>query len=181
MKLVILDRDGVINHDSTEYIKSPDEWHALPGSLMGIAELTQAGYTVTVATNQSGIARGLYDEATLAAIHAKMHDQVKAEGGHIDSIFYCPHGPWDECDCRKPAAGMFHQIAAHYECNLQGIPVVGDSYRDLEAGMSVGCTPWLVMTGNGRRTLTQHEHCQDFAKADDLRAVAHKLITKSSS
>ena len=147
MKLIILDRDGVINYDSVGYIKSPDEWQAIPGSLEAIATLTQANYTISVATNQSGIGRGYYDVATLDAIHAKMYQQVAQFGGHIDSLFYCPHIDADQCDCRKPKPGLLNQIAKHYHCTLEGIPLIGDSPRDIEAALAVGAAPILVNTG----------------------------------
>ena len=156
MKLVILDRDGVINQDSPLFIKSPHEWLPIKGSLEAIALLNQLGYTVVVATNQSGIARKLFDENTLHAIHEKMHQAVKACGGCIDAIFYCPHGPNDSCDCRKPKPGLLQQIAKHYKLNLEQVVCVGDSYRDLEAALAAGATPVLVLTGNGRKTLQSH-------------------------
>ena len=154
-KLVILDRDGVINADSDEYVKTVDEWIALPGSIDAIARLSQAGWRVVVATNQSGLARGMFDMAELNAMHAKMHRAVAAAGGRVDAVFYCPHGPDDDCDCRKPLPGMFEQIARRYDTSLDGVPVIGDSLRDLQAGAAVGCTPHLVLTGKGQRTLAK--------------------------
>jgi len=165
MKLVILDRDGVINEDSPHYIKSSHEWHPIKGSLEAIAELNQLGFTVAVATNQSGIARRMYDEVTLKNIHEKMHRAVNAVGGKIDSIFYCPHGPDDNCDCRKPKPGLLQQIAKHYEIDLGNVSCVGDSYRDLQAASHAGATPVLVLTGNGRKTLQTH--------AKDLQKIAY--------
>lgn len=152
MKLVILDRDGVINQDSDAFVKSPDEWIALPGSLQAIARLSQAGWTVVVATNQSGLARGLFDITALNAIHDKMHQEVKQAGGRIDAIFLCPHGPDDGCTCRKPLPGMYHEIARRYDVDLRGVPAIGDSLRDLQAAASAGCSTWLALTGNGIRT-----------------------------
>jgi D-glycero-D-manno-heptose 1,7-bisphosphate phosphatase len=157
MKLVILDRDGVINEDSSEFIKSPAEWKPLPGSLDGIAQLTRAGFTVVVATNQSGIGRGLLDEETLAAIHSKMDRVVAEAGGRIDAIFYCPHRPEDDCDCRKPRAGLLRQAAARYHLSLEGVAVIGDSMRDIEAAREVRARPMLVLTGSGRATLARLE------------------------
>jgi D-glycero-D-manno-heptose 1,7-bisphosphate phosphatase len=153
MKLVILDRDGVINEDSPDFIKSAAEWKPLPGSLEGIAQLTGAGFSVVVATNQSGIGRGLLDEATLTAIHRKMQTAVTAAGGHIEAIHYCPHRPEDDCDCRKPKAGLLREIAARFRTSLHGVPVIGDSYRDIQAARKVGARPILVLTGSGRATL----------------------------
>lgn len=152
MKLAILDRDGVINHDSDAYVKSPDEWVPIPGSLEAIARLSQAGWKVVVASNQSGLARGLFSTETLNAIHAKLRHELAQLGGHVDAIFVCPHGPDDGCECRKPKPGMFIDIARRYDTSLQDVPAVGDSWRDLQAAASAGCSPWLVMTGNGRKT-----------------------------
>jgi len=176
MKLVIIDRDGVINEDSPAYIKSADEWHPIPNSLEAIALLNRLGFTVTVATNQSGLGRGYYDIPTLEAIHDKMYQSAKDAGGTIDSIFYCPHVSEDNCDCRKPKPGLLHQIAKHYGISLDNVPYVGDSYRDLQAGISAGATPVLVLTGNGRKTLTTHSHdLQKIAYYDDLYAFACSL------
>lgn len=152
MKLAIIDRDGVINHDSDAYIKSPDEWVPIPGSLEAIARLSQAGWRVVVATNQSGLARGLYSVETLNAIHAKLRYELAQVGGQVDAIFICPHGPDDGCECRKPKSGMFLDIAKRYDISMQNVPAVGDSWRDLQAAANVGCATWLVLTGNGRKT-----------------------------
>ncbi len=152
MKLVILDRDGVINHDSDAFIKSPDEWIPIPGSLEAIARLNQAGYRVVVATNQSGIARGLFNMATLNAIHQKMHQAAHLVGADIDAVFFCPHSADDNCDCRKPKPGMVQAIAERFDVSLKGVPNVGDSLRDLQSGYVLGCTPYLVLTGKGERT-----------------------------
>jgi len=152
MKLIILDRDGVINHDSPDFIKSPQEWTPIPGSLEAIARLNQAGYRVVVATNQSGIARELFDIATLNAIHAKMHAAAQLAGADIDAIFFCPHAAIDGCDCRKPKSGMFEEIGKRFKMNLKGVPTVGDSLRDLQSGFNSGCTPYLVLTGKGEKT-----------------------------
>ncbi|MDJ0759983.1 MAG: D-glycero-beta-D-manno-heptose 1,7-bisphosphate 7-phosphatase [Woeseiaceae bacterium] len=151
-RLVVLDRDGVINEDSDAFIKSPDEWVAIPGSLEAIARLCDAGYTVTVATNQSGIARGYFDEQVLDAIHDKMLTGARMAGGEIDFVAVCPHGPDDDCDCRKPRPGLLKQIADRYRASLDDVPVVGDSLRDLQAGASVGAKPMLVLTGKGEKT-----------------------------
>lgn len=155
MKLIILDRDGVINEDSPDYIKHPDEWHAIPGSLQAIARLYQAGWTVAIASNQSGLARGLFDISALTAIHQKLRKELAQLGGAVDSIFVCPHGPDDNCLCRKPLPGLFHDIARRYDIDLAGVPSVGDSLRDIQAAASAGCQPWLVQTGNGPKTLKQ--------------------------
>lgn len=174
VKLVVLDRDGTINQDSAAYIKSPEEWMALPGSAEAIARLCRAGFTVAVASNQSGLARGLFDEATLARIHAKMQTVVREAGGEIDRIVWCPHHPDDDCDCRKPRPGLLHRLAEHYGIDLEGVPVVGDSARDLEAGRAVGARPMLVRTGNGRRTEAEGK-AGDAEVYDNLAAAAAAL------
>ena len=149
MKLVILDRDGTINADSTEFIKTPDEWQPLPGALEAIARLNHAGWHVVVASNQSGLGRGLFDVDSLNAMHAKMHKLLAAVGGRVDAVFYCPHTPDDKCHCRKPEPGLFEQIGERYGVDLKGVPVVGDATRDVVAGATAGCEPHLVLTGNG--------------------------------
>ncbi len=152
MKLIILDRDGVINHDSDAFIKTPDEWIPIPGSLEAIARLNEAGYRVVVSTNQSGIARGLFNMQMLNAIHQKMHTCAQAVGADIEAIFFCPHAADDNCDCRKPKPGMLHTIAQRFNMSLKGVPTIGDSLRDLQAGFVVGCEPYLVLTGKGEKT-----------------------------
>jgi D-glycero-D-manno-heptose 1,7-bisphosphate phosphatase len=144
MPFVILDRDGVINYDSVDYIKSPDEWHPIPGSLDAIAALNRAGFQVLVATNQSGIARGLYDIMTLDQIHEKMMHELGTHGGYIDEIFFCPHHPDDHCKCRKPKPGLIHQIATKYPINLAETFFIGDSLVDVQAANFAGCIPLLV-------------------------------------
>lgn len=152
-KLVILDRDGVINVDSDAFIKSPEEWVAIPGSLEAIARLNHAGYRVVVASNQSGIGRGLFDMATLNAIHAKMQRAAATVGGRIDAVFFCPHTADDQCDCRKPKPGLLKMIMDRFEIDPASTPVVGDSLRDLEAGAALGFATHLVLTGKGAKTL----------------------------
>ena len=153
MKLIILDRDGVINIGSAQFIKTPEEWRPIPGSLEAIARLTRDGWRVVVATNQSGLARGLFEMATLNAIHAKMHKAVAQAGGRIEAVFYCPHSADMDCDCRKPRTGLFNEIATRYGRDLLGVPSIGDSLRDLQAAASVGARPLLVRTGKGEKTL----------------------------
>ncbi|RFA30659.1 D-glycero-beta-D-manno-heptose-1,7-bisphosphate 7-phosphatase [Alkalilimnicola ehrlichii] len=152
-RLVVLDRDGVINADSDAYIKSPAEWVALPGSLEAIARLNRAGFRIVVFTNQSGIARGLFDEAMLSAMHEKLARELAAQGGKLSGIYVCPHGPKDNCHCRKPRTGLLEQISEDFACTLEGVPIIGDSRRDLEAAEAVGGRPILVRTGKGLRTL----------------------------
>lgn len=153
---VLLDRDGVINHDSVDFIKSPDEWEPLPGSLEAIALFNQQGYKVVVITNQSGLSRGKFDTATLERIHGKMHAMAAETGGAIDQVYYCPHSPEDNCGCRKPKPGLLKAFAADYQTVLDDIFFIGDSFRDLEAGWAAGAKPALVKTGNGLETLNQH-------------------------
>lgn len=155
MRLMILDRDGVINEDSEAYIKSPEEWLPIPGSLEAIARLNRADYRVVVASNQSGLARGLFDFDTLNRIHEKMHRALAEVGGGIDAIFFCPHGPEDDCKCRKPKPGLFVDIARRMGIPLQNVPAIGDSLRDLQAAESIGAQPVLVLTGNGKNTYRQ--------------------------
>jgi len=175
-KLVILDRDGVINHDSDDFIKSVDEWMPLPGSLEAMARLTQAGWIVAVATNQSGLARGLYDEATLAAMHQKMRDLLAAHGGRVDYLVYCPHGPNEASTCRKPLPGMYTEIAEHFGCSLKNVPVIGDSLRDLQAAVAVDARPMLVRTGKGERTLAAGGIPDATPVFDDLAAAVNALL-----
>jgi D-glycero-D-manno-heptose 1,7-bisphosphate phosphatase len=175
MKLVILDRDGVINQDSDAFIKSLEEWIPLPGSIEAIARLSQAGWTVAVATNQSGLARGYFDEQTLEAMHQRLRELVAEQGGRIELIRHCPHGPDDGCDCRKPLSGLFRAIAEHFQVALEGVPTVGDSLRDLQAGAAVGCRPYLVRTGKGVQT-EQKELPAGTLVFDNLAAVANHLL-----
>ncbi len=179
LKLIVLDRDGVINEDSDAYVKTLEEWIPIPGSLQAIARLSQAGWTVAVATNQSGLARGMFDASTLDDMHFKMQQLVMEQGGRIDLIMHCPHGPDAGCECRKPKPGLFRSIAEHFGlADLKGVPVVGDSHRDLHAGLMLGGTPYLVRTGKGLRTLegTLPSGTQVF---DDLAAVVDNLLEKS--
>lgn len=155
MKLIILDRDGVINHDSDDYIKTPAEWVPIDGSIEAIARLYNSGWTVAVATNQSGLARGYYDSATLDAMHDKLRALLAEYRAHIGFIAYCPHGPEDDCQCRKPKAGLLEQISQHYQQPLAGVWFVGDSLRDLQAAVSVQAVPVLVTTGKGSQTAQQ--------------------------
>ena len=176
MKLIILDRDGVINFDSAQFIKSPDEWKPIPGSLAAIARLNQSGYRVVVATNQSGVGRGLFEMDTLNAIHEKMHKALAQVGGRIDAIFFCPHTSADNCACRKPKPGMLHEISKRFNTNLTDVPAIGDALRDLEAAVTVGAKPMLVLTGKGKKTATDPELPAGTLIFPDLAAaVAHLL------
>ena len=151
MKLVVLDRDGTINEDRDDFVKSPDEWLPVPGALEAIAQLNHAGWHTVVATNQSGLARGLFDLAALNAIHARMNRELAAAGGRIDAIFFCPHGPDDGCSCRKPLPGLLEKIAERYGVDAAEIHVVGDSLRDLQAGAAAGCQVHAVLSGKSAR------------------------------
>lgn len=177
-KLILLDRDGVINQDSDNYIKSVDEWRPIPGSLEAIARLNRAGYRIVVITNQSGISKGLFDLEGLAAMHNKMLRMASEVGGKIDAILFCPHGPEAKCACRKPKPGMFEQVALRYDTHLQGTVAVGDSLRDLQAGAAMGCKTFLVKTGKGLRTLADKsaELPPGTQVFDDLLAVAKLLV-----
>jgi len=176
MKLVILDRDGVINFDSPDYIKSPGEWRPVPGSLEAIALLAQNGWRVVVATNQSGIARGLFDMATLNAIHAKMHKAVNHAGGRIEAVFYCPDLPGMDCTCRKPRPGMLISIGERFNVPLERVPAVGDKLSDLQAARAVGARPILVLTGNGKATRANGGLPEDTQIFADLLSVARALV-----
>jgi D-glycero-D-manno-heptose 1,7-bisphosphate phosphatase len=182
-KLVILDRDGTINVDSLDYIKSADEWQPLPGALEAIARLNHAGWHVVVASNQSGLGRGLFEVSELNDIHAKMHQQLANVGGRIDAVFYCPHSPDEGCGCRKPAPGLFEQIAERYGVHLKGVPAVGDSARDLVAAVAVGCEPHLVLTGKGEayrgRSLPESFPAQTQVHAD-LAAFVDDLLARET-
>ena len=175
MKLIILDRDGTINEDSDQYIKSPAEWKPIPGSLEAIARLTQGGWRVVVATNQSGIARGLFDMAALNAIHAEMHRAVNLAGGRIEAIFFCPHAADSNCECRKPKPGLLREIASRMDTGLAGVPMIGDSLRDVEAAAAAGAKPYLVLTGKGKKTRAAGGLPPGTEVFPDLAAVAARL------
>ncbi len=186
MKLIILDRDGVINEDSDQYIKSVEEWRPIPGSIEAIAKLGDAGYSVVVATNQSGLSRGLFGLDELESIHHKMCRLAEQAGGCISAIFYCPHLPEEHCRCRKPAPGLFEAIAREFNADLAGVPVVGDSLRDLQAGLLLHCMPILVRTGKGRTTEPLlHEqddpHLRNTLVFDDLAAVTDHLLLEKGT
>jgi D-glycero-D-manno-heptose 1,7-bisphosphate phosphatase len=175
MKLVILDRDGTINYDSDQYIKSPAEWKPIPGSLEAIARLTQGDWRVVIATNQSGIERGLFDMATLNAIHAEMHRAVNQMGGRIDAIFFCPHAADSKCECRKPKPGLLREIGTRFDTELKGVPMIGDALRDVAAAAAVGAKPYLVLTGKGRKTRDAGGLPPGTEIFDDLAAIAARL------
>lgn len=176
MKLIILDQAGVINQSSDTFIKSPEEWIAIPGSLDAIAQLTHAGYRVIIATNQSGIGRGLLDMATYNAINDKMYKAVNQAGGRIDAIFFCPHTAADNCACRKPATGLFDEIMQRYGVNLKNVPAVGDSLKDMQAAVAVGALPILVLTGNGEVTRNAQDLPEQTQVYADLAALVNVLV-----
>ncbi len=177
-KLIILDRDGVINYDSEAFIKSPEEWRPIPGSLDAIARLNHAGFRVVIATNQSGIGRGLFDMATLNAIHEKMHRALAQVGARVDAVFYCPHTADADCGCRKPKAGMLHEIGERYGLDLTGVPCIGDSLRDLQSARAAGAQPMLVLTGKGEKTLREGEFPQDTVIFPDLAFAVSALLAE---
>ena len=183
MKLVILDRDGTINHERDDYIKSADEWVPLPGAIEAIARLNHAGWHVVVATNQSGIGRGLFDMAAMNAMHAKMHQMLARHGGRVDAVFFCPHTPEDMCTCRKPQPGLFKMIGERFGVALEEVPMVGDLPRDVLAAQSVGCEPHLVRTGQAA-AMTESElvdlrrQVPDLTIHPDLSAFADFLILR---
>ena len=179
MKLVILDRDGVINQDSDNFIKSPEEWKPIPGSLEAISRFTQADYRVIVATNQSGVGRGLFDMAALNSIHRKMHDAVFHAGGRIDAVFFCPHAAESNCSCRKPKTGMFVDISQRFNMALAGVPSIGDSLRDMQASSAVGARPVLVLTGKGEKTKASGELPRDTLIYDNLLDAAKHILAKA--
>ena len=184
MKLIILDRDGVLNQDSDAYVKSVDEWIPIPGSAEAVGKLCKAGYTVAIATNQSGLARGYFAEADLAAMHDKMVALAAEHGGEFAHIAYCPHGPDDHCDCRKPLPGLIHQIEQALDVSAKAAWMIGDSIRDLEAGAAAGCQTALVRTGKGEKSeykLTSHDSLSEAPVFDDLQSFVATLLARSDA
>lgn len=175
---MILDRDGTINVDSDSFVKSPDEWLPLPGSLEAIALLNQHDYKVVVITNQSGIARGLFDLATLEAMHDKMRRLAHLAGGNIEVVYFCPHGPDDACSCRKPKPGLFQVFAQDKQTDLKNVYAVGDSFRDIEASIAAGARPILVKTGKGQKTSDQHPQL-NIPIFDNLYDAATYIVSNS--
>jgi D-glycero-D-manno-heptose 1,7-bisphosphate phosphatase len=174
--LIILDRDGVINYDSDQFIKSPDEWRPIPGSLEAIARLNHAGFRVVVATNQSGLGRGLFDMETMVAINEKLHKSLAHVGGRIDAVFYCPHAADSDCECRKPKPGLLMEIGQRFGVDLTGVPCVGDSLRDLQAAQAVGAQPILVLSGKGEKTLREGSFPSNTVIFPDLAFAAAALL-----
>ena len=178
-KLVILDRDGVVNHDSDNYIRSVDEWQPIDRSLTAITRLKEHRYTVAIATNQSGIGRGYYDLATLANMHNKLHAMLFEKGAFVDGIFFCPHTPQQHCLCRKPASGLYTAIGKYFSVDLRHVPVVGDSRRDLEAAKAVGASPVLVQTGKGKDTVKKLTQDEEIPVYDDLASAVDAIIANA--
>ena len=185
MKLVILDRDGTINTDSDEYVKSPEEWTPLPGALEAIARLNHAGWHVAIASNQSGLGRGLFDVSAVNAMHAKMHKLLAAHGGRIDAVFYCPHSPDEGCSCRKPLPGLLEQLGDRFGVELKATPMVGDGLRDMQAAAAAGCEPHLVLTGKGEAFRGQSPLPAPFPTHttvhEDLAAFAEFLVARGTA
>lgn len=177
MKTIILDRDGVINYDSYEYIKSPEEWHRVPGSLEAIAQLNRAGYQVFVATNQSGIARGLYDLAMLSQIHEKLVRELAAVGGYIEEIFFCPHHPDDQCACRKPQPGMLYQIQKKYGVNFADTFYIGDTLTDVQVANAVGCKPILILSEKGVKAVAKYPELKSVLQFADLEKAVEFILS----
>lgn len=179
MKLIIIDRDGVINEDSDAYIKSTEEWIPIPGSLEAIARLNRAGYTVTVATNQSGLSRGYFDLKTLSEMHRKMESLLAEKGGHVDAMFYCPHGPGDGCDCRKPKPGLLNEIGKRFQTKLNNVLFIGDTLSDIKAAQAANAKPILVRTGKGEKTekLLKENGFADVHVYKNLSKVVDAILT----
>jgi D-glycero-D-manno-heptose 1,7-bisphosphate phosphatase len=177
-KLIVLDRDGVINYDSEHFIKSPEEWRPVPGSVEAVARLNHAGYRVVVATNQSGIGRGLFDMGMLNTIHEKMHKALAHAGARVDAIFFCPHTADSKCECRKPKAGMLIEIGKRFNTELTGVPCIGDSLRDLQAAEAAGAQPMLVLTGKGEKTLRDGNFPKNTVIFPDLAFAVSALLAE---
>ena len=182
MKLIVLDRDGVTNKDSDEFIKNPDEWVPIPGSLEAIERLNHYGFKVAVLTNQSGISRGLLDIDDLNAIHHKMYMELDRVGGQLECVLFCPHGPHDHCECRKPETGMFVDLGDRLGTTLSGVPVIGDSMRDILAAQKVGASPILVRTGKGKATYKKHsDELKGVPIVSDLSSAVERLVYSLTS
>lgn len=180
MKLVILDRDGVINQDSANFIKNPNEWIPIQGSLEAIALLNQSGFRIAIATNQSGVSRGLFDMATLNSIHDKMHRELALVGGRIDAVFYCPHSADDNCDCRKPKIGMIKEIGKRFSVELDQVYAIGDAWRDVKAFSDAGCQTMLVRSGKGKETLANGNLPENLLIFADLAEAVQYIVSADS-
>ena len=178
-RMIILNRDGVINQDSVDYIKNADEWVPIPGSLEAIKRLKKAGYLVTVATNQSGIARGLFSEDDLRTIHDKMHKLLATRGVDIDGVYYCPHGPQENCICRKPKPGLLVQIAQKYNIDLSETPFVGDNIADIKAAQMVNAKPVLLRTGKGEHVMQNYPEAVNIPTYDNLAHFVRETLKSS--
>lgn len=179
IKLIVLDRDGVINEDLEKPVATADEWVPIPGSLEAIARLHQNGWSVAVATNQSGLGRGIIDLSTLHQIHQRMHEMVNQSGGKIDVVAFCPHTDSDDCACRKPAPGMLYTISERLDVELSNVVIVGDSLRDMQAAMAAAATPVIVRTGKGQKTLDNHKGLEHIPAYDDLASYVDALLAEN--
>ena len=179
IKLIVLDRDGVINEDLEKPVATADEWVPIPGSLEAIARLHQNGWSVAVATNQSGLGRGIIDLSTLHQIHQRMHEMVNQSGGKIDVVAFCPHTDSDDCACRKPAPGMLYTISERLDVELSNVVIVGDSLRDMQAAMATAATPVIVRTGKGQKTLDNHKGLEHIPAYDDLASYVDALLAEN--
>ena len=178
MPYIILDRDGVINYDSDAYIKSPEEWIPIPGSLEAIAQLNRFGFQVLIATNQSGVARGYYDLDTLDCIHEKLMRELAAVGGYVEEIFFCPHHPDEHCACRKPKPGLLHQIEEKYPIKLTETYFIGDSFVDIQAAQTAGCKPALVLTGKGQLSIQNYPELLHVPSFPDLAGAVDHILSQ---
>lgn len=177
MSLIILDRDGVINEDSDDYIKSPDEWHAIPGSLEAIATLNRHNYQVVIVSNQSGIGRKLFTVDDLNAINIKMETHLAQYGGRIDAIFFCPHTPKDKCQCRKPKPGLYNEVSNRLRVALNKVYCVGDKMTDIQAAQSAGAKPILVKTGKGKDEIVSDNVPSGIPIYKDLSTFVDELVS----
>jgi len=176
--MVILDRDGVINHVAEDDVTTVDGWSPIPGSIEAISRLKKAGYLVTIATNHSGIARGLYSETELQQMHDKMQKMLSARGASIDGIFYCPHGPEANCICRKPKPGLLFQIAKKFDIDLSETPLVGDNISDIQAAKMANAKPILVRTGKGEYVMQHFPEALDVPVYDDLAHFVRETLRR---
>ena len=177
-RLVVLDRDGTLNLDDKAIIAGPDDWVPVAGALEAVARLNQAGCRVVIATNQSGLGRGLFDADTMNRVHAKMNKLLAAVGARVDAVFFCPHSRDDACDCRKPKPGMFKRIADTFNVDLKCVPAIGDSLRDLQACAALGCQPMLVLTGKGEKTKAEGNLPENTLEFANLAAAIEHLLGK---
>ena len=183
MKLIILGRDGILNEYRDDHVKAPAEWVPIPGALEAVSRLNHAGWHAVVATNQAGIGRGMIDMASVNLIHAHMNKLMQAQGARLDAVFFCPHTPEEQCDCRKPLPGMMLEIGERYGVDLDHVPVAADTLRDLQAAHAAGCEPHLVRTGRAAQLddAVVEQWCKQVPGVRvhaDLSAMAEQLIAR---